>query len=252
MKKDYVNVNAKTIDKWVKEGWKWGIPIDHDTYKNAQKDNWEVVLTPTVNVPKDWFLPFKNLKVLGLASGGGQQMPIFAALGANCTVMDISDEQLKSESIVSQREGYTINIIKADMTNRFPFENESFDLIFHPVSNVYVKDVHHVFKECARVLKKGGLLLSGLDNGINFIVDEETETKIIGRLPFDPLENQDQYEYSMKTGSGMQFSHTLEEQIGAQLKAGLEILDIYDDTNGEGRLHELNIPCFFATKAKKK
>lgn len=252
MKKDYVTINEETIDKWVKEGWQWGTPIDHETYINAKRGTWDVVLTPTVPVPKDWFLPFKDLKILGLASGGGQQMPIFAALGAKCTVMDISDEQLNSEKIVSKRENYHIDMIKADMTKTFPFEDETFDLIFHPVSNVYVKDVSHVFRECARVLKKDGLLLSGLDNGINFIADEETETMIVGRLPFDPTMNEDQYEYSMKTGSGMQFSHNLEEQIGAQLKAGFEILDIYDDTNGEGRLHELNIPSFFATKSRKK
>src|SRR5690554_6279589 len=162
MKKNYVSVNEQTINRWVKEGWQWGIPIDHQTFENAKNGTWDVVLTPTVNVPKDWFLPFKNLKILGLASGGGQQMPIFSALGASCTVMDISDEQLNSEKVVSERENYHIDIIKADMTKTFPFEDESFDLIFHPVSNVYVKDVYHVFKECARVLKKGGLLLSGL------------------------------------------------------------------------------------------
>jgi ubiquinone/menaquinone biosynthesis C-methylase UbiE len=252
MKKDFVKINENTINKWIKEGWIWGIPIDHETYIQAKKGNFDVVLTPTKAVPKHWFPEFKNLKILGLASGGGQQMPIFAALGANVTVIDISDEQLKSEYMVQQREGYNIDIIKADMTQRFPFEDETFDLIFHPVSNVYVKDVLHVFNECARVLKKDGILLSGLDNGINFIIDEETQSSIIHELPFDPLSNPKHYEYCQKTDSGMQFSHTLEDQIGAQLKAGFEILDIYEDTNGEGRLHELNIPTYFATKSRKK
>lgn len=252
MKKDFVKINENTINKWIKEGWIWGIPIDHETYLQAKKGNFDVVLTPTKAVPKHWFPEFKNLKILGLASGGGQQMPIFAALGANVTVIDISDEQLKSEHMVKQREGYEIEIIKADMTKRFPFDDESFDLIFHPVSNVYVKDVLHVFNECARVLKKGGILLSGLDNGINFIIDEETQSSIIHELPFDPLANPKHDEYCQKTDSGMQFSHTLEDQIGAQLKAGFEIIDIYEDTNGEGRLHELNIPTYFATKSRKK
>ncbi len=252
MKKDFVTINAKTINKWVKEGWLWGIPVDHETYQKAKDGQWEVVLTPTKPVPKDWFLPFENTKILGLASGGGQQMPIFSALKAKCTVMDISDEQLESEKKVSQREGYEIEIVKADMTKRFPFDDETFDLIFHPVSNCYIKDVFHVFKECSRVLKKGGYLLSGLDNGLNFIIDEERDFKIVDHFPFDPLIHDDQYEYLMKTDSGMQFSHTLEDQIGAQLKAGFELLDIYEDTNGEGKLHELNIPCYFATKSRKK
>ncbi len=50
---------------------------------------------------------------------------------------------------------------------------------------------------------------------------------------------------------GVQFSHTAEEQLGGQLKAGLVITDIYEDTNGSGRLHELNIPTFWATRAVK-
>jgi ubiquinone/menaquinone biosynthesis C-methylase UbiE len=252
MKKEFVKINEKTIDTWVKEGWIWGKPIDHETYVNASRGDWDVVLTPTKPVPKDWFLPFKGLKILGLASGGGQQMPIFAALGADCTVFDLSNEQLKGERLVSEREGYDINIIKGDMTEKLPFEDESFDLIFHPVSNVYVKDVYHVFKECARVLRKDGLLLAGLDNGINFIVDDPDETKIVNHLPFDPTTNKEQYDKLIETDCGMQFSHTLEDQIKGQLVAGFEILDLYEDTNGEGYLHDLNIPSFFATKARKK
>ena len=47
-------------------------------------------------------------------------------------------------------------------------------------------------------------------------------------------------------------AHTIEEQIGGQIKAGFIIEDIYEDTNGSGRLHELNMPTFYATKAVKK
>ena len=50
----------------------------------------------------------------------------------------------------------------------------------------------------------------------------------------------------------MQFSQSLEEQIGGQLKAGFTLLDLYEDTNGEGRLHELNIKTYIATKAIKR
>ena len=49
----------------------------------------------------------------------------------------------------------------------------------------------------------------------------------------------------------MQFSHTLEEQIGGQLEAGFLLLELYEDTNGEGRLHELHIPSYYATRAVK-
>ena len=52
--------------------------------------------------------------------------------------------------------------------------------------------------------------------------------------------------------AGMQFSHTLEEQINGQLEAGFTLLALYEDTNGEGRLHELNVPTFLAMLAEKR
>ena len=247
---DYQDINAKTIDRWIEEGWEWGRPISHEDYLKATQGIWNVLLTPTKKVPRDWFGDLKGKKILGLASGGGQQMPVFAALGADCTVLDYSEKQLESERYVSDREGYKINIIRADMTKKLPFEDGAFDLVFHPVSNCYVKDVRAIWRECYRILKKGGFLLSGVDHYINHIVDEN-EKEIINSLPFDPTENEEYRKQLERDDAGMQFSHTLEEQIGGQLEAGFTLLDLYEDTNGEGRLHKMNIPTFIAMRSKK-
>ncbi len=248
--KGYAEINSETIDRWAAEGWEWARPIDHETYVRAQQGDWSMLLTPTKPVPREWFGELKGARVLGLASGGGQQMPVFAALGAQCTVLDYSRAQLESERMVAQREGYGIEIVHADMTKPLPFEDESFDLIFHPVSNCYIEDVVPVWRECFRVLKKGGALLAGLDNGINYVYGEE-ETELTYRLPFNPLKDPKIYEDSVRNDWGIQFSHTVEEQIGGQLKAGLILTDIYGDTNGSGRLHEFNVPAFWATRAVK-
>ena len=250
MTKSYQEINAKTIDRWVEEGWEWGQPISHETYLNAKNGNLNVLLTPTNPVPHEWFGNLKDKKILGLASGGGQQMPIFKALGANCTVLDYSEKQLEAEKMVAEREKYEIEIIKADMTKKLPFADNSFDIIFHPVSNSYIEKVEPVFKECYRILKKGGILLCGLDIGTNYTVDEKEE-KIINSLPFNPLVNEEQRKQLEEQDCGIQFSHTISEQIGGQLKAGFRLTDIYDDTNGFGRLHELNIASFVATRAIK-
>lgn len=247
---NYQDINAATIDRWIEEGWEWGIPISHEVYLKARAGEWDMLLTPTKYVPHAWFGELKGKKILGLASGGGQQMPIFAALGAECTVLDYSEKQLESERQVALREGYTIEIIRADMTKPLPFDDATFDLIFHPVSNCYVKEVKPIFKECARILKKGGILLSGLDNGVNYLVNDD-ETMIVNTMPFDPLRNEDQRKQLEESDCGMQFSHTIEEQIGGQLEAGLVLTNIYGDTNGEGRLHEMNVECYYATRAVK-
>ena len=248
---NYQDENAATIDRWIEEGWEWGVPIGPEAYAAAKAGRWDVVLTPTKPVPHTWFGELRGKKVLGLASGGGQQMPIFAALGAVCTVFDYSQRQLASERLVAEREGYTIEILRGDMTKPLPFADGSFDLIFHPVSNCYVEEVEPIWRECFRVLKPGGVLLAGLDNGINFLFDGEDETKVVNAFPFNPLKNPEQLEQLRQADCGIEFSHTLDEQIGGQLRAGFRLTDLYEDVNGEGRLHELHIPTYIATRAVK-
>lgn len=247
----YQDINAKTIDSWVREGWEWGKPIGRAVYEAARNGVWDVKLTPTKYVPHEWFGELKGRQVLGLASGGGQQMPVFAALGAVCTVLDYSQAQLDSERAVAEREGYAIEIVRGDMTQRLPFADESFDLIFHPVSNCYVEEVKPIWRECYRVLKRPGILLAGMDNGINYLFAGEDEREVVNSLPFNPLKNEEQRKQLEQTDGGIQFSHTLEEQLGGQLAAGFRLTDLYEDTNGSGRLHEMNIPCFLATRAVK-
>jgi SAM-dependent methyltransferase len=177
-------------------------------------------------------------------------MPIFAALGAECHVLDYSTRQIESENRVAAREGYTIHAVRADMTLPLPYPDESFDLIFHPVSNCYIEDVLPVWKECHRVLKRGGRLLAGLDNGLNFLVDEDRGgDRVTGFLPFNPLKNPQQRAELEAADCGLQFSHTIEEQIGGQLKAGFRLLDVYSDTNASGPLKEHGAAAFWATLA---
>lgn len=248
---DYTKINAETIDSWVEGGWEWGIPITTEEYQNTLNTGaFAMLLTPTKHVPRDWFGELSGKKVLGLASGGGQQMPIFAALGAECTVLDYSDKQLESEAMVAAREGYQIRIIKADMTKPLPFEDDAFDLIFHPVSNCYVENVQPIWHECYRILKKGGILLSGLDIGINYLFDD-SEKILVNKLPFNPLKNKEHLKQLEESDAGIQFSHTFEEQVNGQLLAGFCLTSLYEDTNGEGNLHEHNVPSFIATRAIK-
>ncbi len=254
-KNKYTKVNSKTWDVWAEKNDEWTIPITHEEYMNANKCKWSVYLTPSKFVPRNWFLQFKGASLLGLASGGGQQIPIFSALGAKCTVLDFSNKQLESERMVSKREGYKINIIKGDMTQRLPFEDESFDMIFHPVSNCYIEDVYHVWNECYRILRHGGVLLAGMDNGLNFLFNDDGTLPlvVVNKLPFNPLRMSEQeYRKMADNHEGIQFSHSLEEQIGGQLKAGLTLSDIYEDRDkqGCGILREYTSQ-YIATKAVK-
>lgn len=253
MKKNasYQEMNIEAIERWIKEDdWKWGKPIDHDTFIKASKGDYEVLLTPTKFVPHRWLGELKGKRILGLASGGGQQMAIFSALGAKCTVIDLSDMQLESDRLVAEREGYDIEIVKGDISKDLPFEDNSFDMIFSPVSYCYIEKLEPLFKECYRILKPNGTYMFGADNGINFITnDEET---ISNALPFNPLVNKEQMDELVEDDCGVQFSHSLDELLRQPLKVGFQILDLYEDINDEGRLGELNIPTYVAVLLMKK
>jgi SAM-dependent methyltransferase len=260
----YTIKNANAIGEWAKDGWVWGIPVNEDECEKVRKGSWRVLLTPDTAVPHEWFPRLAGAKLLGLASGGGQQMPVFAILGADCTIMDLSDKQLESERMVAEREGYPINIVQADMTEPFPFENESFDIIFHPVSNVYIEDVHHVWRECYRILKPGGMLLSGLGNALAYaFTDYDNPLTVSEKLPYNPLKNPGQMAKLIKDGEDtIQFSHGFDDQIGGQLKAGFVITAAYEDTDStpydndtpdiiSKALKEAGISTFWATRAVK-
>lgn len=246
----YQDINSRVISGWCRNGWEWGRPITHEVYEKALAGDWDVYLTPTRAVPHEWFGELAGRKLLGLASGGGQQLPIFTALGARCTLLDYSEEQCRSERMVAEREGYEVDIVCADMTRRLPFGDESFDIIFHPVSNCYVEKVEPIFAECTRVLRPGGILLGGFGLGLQYAFNEDTG-RLEHPLPFDPLRDPELYERSLKNNDGIQFSHTVEEQLGGQLRAGFALTDLYEDTNGYGRLNEFNIPDYIATRAVK-
>jgi hypothetical protein len=90
-----------------------------------------------------------------------------------------------------------------------------------------------------------------MDNGLNFLFDDDSESlTVANKLPFNPLKDRNLLEKLEKDDNGIQFSHSLEEQIGGQLKAGFILKDIYEDYNNYGLLKEY-APAFIATRAIK-
>lgn len=249
--KKYQDQNIETIERWIANGWKWGLPYDHKKCEAIKRGAWPLFLTPTKAAPKAWFGNLENKKVLGLASGGGQQMALLALNGADCTLVDYSEKQIESDLVVAKREGYAIRALKGDMTKKLPFADGEFDLVLNPVSLVYAEKIRPIFQEVARVTKKGGAFIGGFDNGVNFMTDEK-EKEIKWHFPFNPLKDSEELREMEKTDSGIEFSHTTGETLSALLEAGFSIDAVYEDVNDEGRLRDLNIPTFIAIRALKK
>jgi ubiquinone/menaquinone biosynthesis C-methylase UbiE len=134
------------------------------------------------------------------------------------------------------------------------FEDETFDCIIHPWSNGYIDNVLPVWKECARVLKKNGLLLSGFGNPIEYIFDsgklEQGILEVKYSVPYADIDHMDDPEIKQIVESGGYiWSHTLEDQIQGQIAAGFAIIGFYEDIGGTALDNYIN--SSIATKAIK-
>lgn len=251
--------NSAAWDKAVDEADKWTLPVSSEIIDQARTGNWKVVLTPEKPVPRDWFGDIAGKEILCLASGGGQQAPIFAAAGANVTSFDNSAKQLEQDKFVAVREGLNIRIEKGDAADLSRFANESFDLIFNPCSNLFMPELDPVWNECFRVLRPGGHLLAGIMKPVVFVFDrfeEESNKRLVVRhsIPYSDAGSLTPRELAnlKEQGEPLEYSHTLEGQIGGQIDAGFHITGFYEDhwATSENLLNEY-IPPFIATRALK-
>jgi len=231
-----VEHNRQAWNRESAQGSEWSTPVSPETIRAARQGAWKVILTPNRPVPAAWFGDLPGKRVLCLASGGGQQAPILAAAGAEVVSFDLSDEQLRKDQFIAEREDLPLRCVRGDMADMSAFPAESFDLIFHPISNVFVPDLVPVWGECYRVLKPGGELLAGFMNPSFFLFDHEEAAGsgvlvVKHPLPYEEpgsLDVEDRIRWEQSAGPA-QFSHSLESQIGGQIAAGFAITGFYED-----------------------
>ncbi|MEM7678852.1 MAG: class I SAM-dependent methyltransferase [Myxococcota bacterium] len=227
--------NKEAWNKESTEQSEWCTPVSRQVIAAARRDEWHIILTPNKAVPRTWFPELKGAKVLGLAAGGGQQCPVLAAAGAEVTVFDNSEVQLQQDRMVADREGLSMATEVGDMADLSRFEDASFDLIVHPCSNLFVPDLRPVWSEAYRVLMPGGALLAGFMNPVYFAFDRDLDDngvlEVKYRLPYSDLGSlpQDRLQRKIRDGEALEFSHTLQAQIGGQLEAGFLLAGLYED-----------------------
>jgi SAM-dependent methyltransferase len=253
---DPVAYNRAAWDREVERGNEWTRPAGPDVIARARAGDWSVVLIGYEPVPHDWFPPdLAGTAVLALASGGGQQGPILAAAGADVTVFDNSPRQLGRDEEVAAREGLAIATVLGDMRDLGAFADARFDVVFNPVSNLFCPDLAPVWRECFRVLRPGGVLMTGFLNPDLYIFDTEAldsrgEMVVRHRIPFSTLELSADERERAYGDAPIEYSHTLSEQIGGQLAAGFSLTHLAEaphHADGTGAY----LPGYFATRAVK-
>jgi SAM-dependent methyltransferase len=254
---DIRSYNRDAWNKEVEEGNnRWTQPVTSEIIAKAKQGEFSIVLTENIPVPHRWFPPLKGADVLCLASGGGQQGPVLAALGANVTVFDNSPAQLKQDQLVAEREALTIKTVEGDAGDLSMFADETFDLVFNPCSTVFMADVRAVWKESSRVLRRGGILMTGSMNPIHYIFDlfkmDEGVLEVVHQIPYSDLTSipKEDLDEQIEKSLPVEFGHSLTDLLGGQLDAGLVITDMYEDYMLESPLHDYH-PSYIATRAVK-
>ncbi len=230
---DYQRIIAQNEMAWnmrVDNGVCWTVPVSPEEIEKARRGIFQITLTATKNVPREWFSQeMKGLKILCLACGGGQQAPILAATGAEVTVLDMSVNQLKQDEYVANRDHLNLITVHGNMCDLSQFDDGSFEMIYCPVSVTYIPDVMPVFKESYRVLRKKGSFLFGATNPFVYLFNgkkwDQGILEVANKLPFHSLDELDEEGMAdfLRNKNAIEFSHTLESLIGGQTKTGFLI-----------------------------
>jgi SAM-dependent methyltransferase len=175
-------------------------------------------------------------------------------------VFDLSERQLAQDRAVSSRDGLALATVQGDMRDLSAFADQSFDVVFHPISNLYVPDVRPVWRECFRVLRPGGSLLSSFYNPVVFVGDRDPRyardglIRPVHALPYADTRALDAAALDAKRarGEALVFGHSLRDQIGGQLDAGFLLAGFHEDHQPRPRfLIDRYVPTFLATRAVK-
>jgi len=235
----------------------WTQPVSPEVIARARQGDWSVVLTENIPVPSAWFPPLSGADVLCLASGGGQQGPVLAAAGARVTVFDNSPRQLAQDQLVAEREGLDIRLVEGDAADLSVFADESFDLVFNPCSTVFMAGVRAVWREAARVLRRGGVLMTGSMNPLFYMFDltkmDAGILEVAHSIPYADVKDLSREELDRMIAGNLplEFGHSLTDLLGGQLDAGLVITGMYEDYKSDSPLAKYH-PAYLATRAVKK
>ncbi len=175
-------------------------------------------------------------RLLCLAAGGGRQSALYAAAGAQVTVVDISPAMLALDRQVADQRGLQIVTVEASMDDLGMFQDQSFDLVVHPVSTCYVPDVKAVYREVARVTRDGGLYISQHKQPVSLqsSVTATSQGQYLIALSYYRQGPLPQVRDSRLREEGtIEYLHRWEQLLGEMCRAGFVIEDLLEPQHGD-------------------
>ncbi len=174
-------------------------------------------------------------RVLCLGAGGGRQGPLYAAAGAEVTVVDISDRQLDVDRRVAAERRLAVRLVRTSMEDLSMLADASFDIVAQPVSSCYVPRLDRLFAEIGRVLRCQGLYVSQHKTPTSLQVNANIstagwvlETAYYHQGPLPPAARS----RIRETGT-IEYLHRWESLLGGLCRHGFVIEDVAEPWHGD-------------------
>lgn len=175
-------------------------------------------------------------RVLCLAAGGGRQSALYAAAGAEVTVVDLSPAMLELDRRVAAERGLSLRLVQTSMDDLSALGESEFDVVVHPVSTCYLPDVRAVFRQVARVLRSGGIYISQHKTPVSLQASTrptrtgayELRHRYYRDAPIPSPDDDEPVTSRLRERGAIEFLHRWEELIGGMCRAGFVIEDLVE------------------------
>jgi SAM-dependent methyltransferase len=177
----------------------------------------------------------RGKSLLCLAAGGGKHGPLYAAAGATVTVVDISPAQLELDRCVATERRLDLKTAQASMDDLGMFAAGEFDIVIHPVSSCYLRQIGPVYEQVARVTRPGGLYISQHKSPTSLQADiragrrgYELVEPYYRSGPLPPVVGSPHREEGT-----LEYLHRWEELLGLMCRAGFVIEDLVEPLHAQ-------------------
>jgi SAM-dependent methyltransferase len=213
--------NRRAWDGMVRERQRFTLPARDEDFANPLK---------TLDALGWLGGDIRGRRVLCLAAGGGKHGPLYAAAGADVTVVDLSPAMLELDRRVAAERKLHLRTVEASMTELSAFAPGEFDLVVHPVSSCYTPDIELTYRQVARVTRLLGVYISQHKQPASLQADVKPSSR--GYELTEPYYRRGplpQVAGSVHREEGaMEYLHRWEQLIGGLCRAGFVVEDLIE------------------------